>query len=202
MRHRIAALVVALSAWFGLAVQFDATLAAHGSILGSLWILARYFTILVNLVAGIVFTAAVQRHRWPSAALLGGIALNAALVAIVYRVLIAGTLVQTSQERLADLFLHGVTPGLVLLVWFLCGPRGGLGPRDVLLWAAMPLLYFAYALLRGAGDGIYPYPFMDVPRIGWGATLLNAVLIAAGFLAAGFGLLRLDRGRRTRSRRA
>ena len=199
---RFFATLVALSAWFGLAVQFDATLQAHGSVATALWVLLRYFTILVALAVALTFTALALRRRPVSLALMGGVTLNILLVAVVYRLLIAGTLVQTGQEKLADLFLHGVTPVLVLLFWFVGAPRGGLRLRDVGPWAAAPLLYFAYALARGAADGIYPYAFMDVPRIGWAATALNAALIAAGFVAAGFGLVWCDHWRGRRSPRA
>lgn len=199
---RAFAAVVAAAAWFGLAVQFDATLGANGSALAALWILLRYFTILVALGVALAFTALALRRRPLPAAPMGGIALNAALVAIVYRALIAGTLVQTAQEKLADLFLHGIAPALVVLFWLLCVPRGGLRPRDVGPWAAAPLLYFAYALARGAADGIYPYGFIDVGRIGWAATAANAALIAAGFLVAGFGLVWADRRLAPPSKRA
>ncbi len=200
--RRLFTALVALSAWFGLAVQFDATLAANGSVAGSLWILLRYFTILVAGAVALTFTAQALRRRPVSAPLMGGVTLNSLLVAVVYRLLIAGTLVQTPQEKLADLFLHGITPVLVLLFWLLGATRGRLRVRDVGPWAAAPLLYFAYALARGASDGIYPYAFMDVPRIGWAATPVNAVLIAAGFMAAGFGLVWVDRWRAQKSKRA
>jgi hypothetical protein len=42
-------------------------------------------------------------------------------------------------------------------------------------------------------EGIYAYPFLNVARIGWGSVLLNAVVIAAVFVAAGYGMLALDR---------
>jgi hypothetical protein len=191
-RHLFQA-VIAFSAWFGLAVQFDATWSANGSVPAALWIILRFFTILTALAAALVFTALALRPRIAPPALLGGLTLNILLVAIVYRLLLAGTLVQTGQEKLADLFLHSITPALVLLFWLLGVPRGALRPRHVWLWAAVPLLYFAYALARGAADGIYPYPFLDVAAIGWPAVLRNAALIAAGFLAAGFGLVGVDR---------
>ncbi len=191
--RRLFAALVAGSVWFGLATQFDATLVANGSVAAALWILLRFFTILVALAVALTFTMLAWRPRVRSPELLGGLTLNALLVAVVYRALIAGTLVQTDQEKLADLFLHGITPVLVLLFWLTCVPRGGLRFRDVGPWAAVPLLYFAYALVRGGFDGIYPYPFMDVSNIGWAATALNAALIAAGFVAAGFGLVWVDR---------
>ena len=51
-----------------------------------------------------------------------------------------------------------------------------------------PLAYFTYAIARGASDGRYPYPFMDVGKIGAVQTALNAAAIAAAFVIAGFGL--------------
>ncbi len=191
---RFLAALVAASAAFGLAVQLGATLGTTGSAAAALWVLLRYFTILMNLAAALAFARIALRGREAaSPALLGGLTLNILLVAIVYRLLLAGTLVQTGQERLADLFLHSVTPALVLVFWLTRVKRGALQARDVLPWAAVPLLYFAYALARGAADGLYPYPFIDVGRIGWAATLVDAVLIAAGFLAAGLGLVWFDR---------
>ena len=143
----------------------------------------------------LTFTAAGAAASLALPALLGGIALNALLVAIVYRALIAGTLVQTGQEKLADLFLHGITPVLVLLFWLACVPRGRVAPpgRPALGGDAAPLL----RLCAGAGrrDGIYPYPFLDVAAIGWAAVLRNAAVIAFGFLVAGFGLVWVDRWR-------
>ena len=190
---RAFAALVAASAWFVLAVQAGATLGATGTALAALWVLLRYFTVLVNLAVALAFTRLAARPSPAPPALLGGLVLNALLVAIVYHLLLAGTLVQTAQEKLADLFLHGVTPALVLLFWLMRVRRGALRYRDVAPWAAVPLLYFAYALGRGAADGIYPYPFIDVGRIGWAATLVDAVLIAAGFVAAGLGLVWFDR---------
>lgn len=190
---RALAALVAASAWLGLAVQVDATLAATGSAAAALWVLLRYFTILANLAVALAFTRLSWRRDGASPALFGGLTLNILLVAIVYRLLLAGTLAQTAQEKLADLFLHSVTPALVLVFWLMRVRRGALRYRDVVPWAAVPLLYFAYALARGAADGIYPYPFIDVGRIGWAATLVDAALIAAGFVAAGAGLVWFDR---------
>ena len=190
---RLLPVLVAASAWLGLAVQGHATLGATGSAATAIWVLLRYFTVLVNLAAALAFTRLAWRPERPASALFGGLTLNILLVAIVYRLLLAGTLVQTPEERFADAFLHSATPALVLLFWLMRVPRGTLRYADVPAWAAVPLLYFAYALARGAADGLYPYPFIDVGRIGWAATLANAALIAAGFVAAGLGLVWFDR---------
>lgn len=201
-RARAFPALVAASAWVGLAVQFSATLDTSGSVGAALWVIARYFTILINLAVALAFSGLTLRMRSGSPAVMGGLTFNTLLVAIVYHLLLAGTLVQTPPEKLADLFLHSVTPALVLLFWLARVPRGALRYRDVVPWAAAPLGYLAYALARGAADATYPYPFIDVGRIGWAATAINAALIAAGFLVAGFGLVWFDRRLGGRAARA
>jgi len=191
---RLAALLVALTAWAGLAIQWQASTALTGSAGAALWAMLRFFTILTNVLVAIVFTAAaLGAKRAARPFLLGGTTLAILLVGIVYFLLLRGLLELSAGALLADTLLHMVTPALVPLWWLAFAPKGGLRPRDPLLWALLPLAYFAYALARGAADGRYPYPFMNVAALGWGQTLVNGLAIAAGFLVAGLLLVRLDR---------
>jgi hypothetical protein len=57
----------------------------------------------------------------------------------------------------------------------------------------MPLLYLLYALIRGVAGDIYPYPFVDVTKIGWARTVANAAGIALGFLGLSFAFVAFDR---------
>jgi hypothetical protein len=72
-----------------LAVQFSATYGAHYDVSATLWILARFFTILTNLLLAVTMTA-VAIGRRVSPFLLGGITLAILLVGIVYATLLAG----------------------------------------------------------------------------------------------------------------
>jgi hypothetical protein len=47
--------------------------------------------------------------------------------------------------------------------------------------------------VRGAVEGQYPYGFLDVGKIGWMATAINATAIAVGFLLTGYLIVWLDR---------
>jgi hypothetical protein len=42
-------------------------------------------------------------------------------------------------------------------------------------------------------DGRYPYPFMDIGKLGVGPTLFNAAAIALAFIVAGLAMVWLDR---------
>ena len=191
---RIGAALIAAAAWLGLAVQFQSSLHKLGSVALAVWAMLRFFTILSNLLVAILFTGiAIDIRRYRSPFLIGGAAILMLLVGLVYALLLRGLIELSGGARFADILLHMVTPVLVPLYWLGFVPKGRLRWRDPWLWAVVPLLYLLYALLRGAVAGIYPYPFIDVARIGWAETLTNAVAIALAFVGAGFAFVVLDR---------
>jgi hypothetical protein len=191
---RVAAASVALVGWIGMAVQLDASIGMMGAVPAAIWKMLLFFTIIANLLAAIVMTGiALGRRGFGTPVLVGGVTIAMLLVGVVYALLLRGLLELSGGAALADLLLHSVTPVLVPLYWIAFAPKGGLAWRDPLVWAGLPIVYFGYALLRGAVEGVYPYPFMNVTRIGWGATLANALAMAIGFLVTGFLLVWLDR---------
>lgn len=197
---RLAAALMAALAWTGLAMEFAAALPRLGSMPAALWAVLRYFTITTNLIVAAIFTA-LALARTPHPRLLAGTALAIALVGIVYQGVLRGQVPMSPGGPVADLLLHALTPLLVPLYWLAFARKGALRWRDPALWALYPLAYLAYALARGAADGLYAYPFIDAPRIGWPQVGRNVASITAGFLAAGVALVALDRawGRRSAS---
>jgi hypothetical protein len=190
--ERAGAGIVALVAIAGLAVQFNATLAQTGSVGETLWTLIRFFTVLANiLVAGTLAAVAIGLRVSPR--LVGGMLLAILLVGIVYGLLLRGLLSLSGGALLADTLLHKVTPLLTPLWWIAFARKGQLGWRDPWVWAIFPALYLPYALLRGMMEGSYAYPFINVAKLGIGQVALNATLMAAGFVAAGYALVWIDR---------
>ena len=191
---RIAAALIAIICWAGLAIQFSASYANHPDVFVTLWILARFFTVLTNLLVAVTMSWVAVGGR-PSANLLGGVTLAILLVGIVYWTLLQGLHVLTGPGRVADFLLHKVSPVATALWWLLFAPRAKLRWNAPLWWIAYPLAYLAYALARGTIDHKYPYPFLDVGKIGWVQASLNIGGIALGFILAGFVLVWLDRWR-------
>ncbi len=191
---RIAAGAVALTAWTALAVQFGASEAATGAVLATAWVMLRYFTVIATLLVALVFTAVAsdRRGRVPPA-WLGGVTATILLVGVVFAVLLAGVFPVAGAAAVADVLLHRVVPVLVPLYWLVFARKGGLRRGDPWRWALIPALYFGYALARGAAEGRYAYPFMDVALLGWRQVAATAIAMALGFLATGYGLLGLDR---------
>lgn len=190
---RIAAGLIAAVAWAGLAVQCIASFQQNSSVLLTLWIVFGYFTITTNLLVALVFTSiamsrSVLRADW----IMAGTMLAILLVGVIYALLLHGTTELSGGSAVANVLLHMVTPVLVPLFWTFFAHKGGLQWRHALLWAIYPLIYLAYALVRGTATGKYAYPFIDVRRLGWNQVMLNALCIALAFMLAGFALIWLD----------
>ena len=188
---RAATALVAIVCWAGLAVQFSATYVNAHSVATTLWILARFFTVITNLLVALAMTWVAIGRRVP-APLLGGLTLALLLVGVVYALLLSGLHQLSGAALVADVLLHKASPVLMALWWLLFAPRAKLRWNAPVWWSVYPLLYFAYVLARGSAGDRYPYPFMDVAKLGWVQTLLNAGGIALGFILAGFVLVWID----------
>jgi hypothetical protein len=199
MRNAAAALV-AIICWAGLTIQFNATYANQHHVVAALWVLARFFTVITNLIVMVAMTLEAIGRRLPPV-LLGGATIAILLVGIVYMTLLRGMAELSGAALLADTLLHKVSPIAMTAWWLLFAPRARLQRSAPLWWAAYPLVYFAYAIWRGQLDGRYPYPFMDVSRLGWLQALMNAGGIAMAFLLAGLLLVWFDGWRPLGSKR-
>lgn len=95
-----------------------------------------------------------------------------------------------------NFIIHYLVPWLVLVYWLLCSPgKRMLRLSDALLWTLVPLLYLGYVLLRAplsgniqGTDSPYPYPFLDVSKLGArrvtaACALLYGACTLAGLLA-------------------
>jgi hypothetical protein len=126
---------------------------------------------------------------------LGGLTLAILLVGIVYVTLLRGLHPLSGLALVADYLLHYASPAAMAVYWLLFVPRRRLRWSAPWWWVIYPALYFAYALARGQLDGRYPYPFIDVGKLGWQQVALNAGGIALGFILAGLLLVWIDHWR-------
>ena len=191
---RMAAAAIAISAWLGLLIELRTVIVNGASLAGALWAIFGYFTIITNFLVAIVFShIAIAGLRPKDSWRVGGLALSIMLVGVVFALLLQGLRELQGARLLADFLLHRLNPVLVPLFWLLFVPRNALTFRAPFQWMLYPLLYFAYGTIRGRAQGSYAYPFLDVGALGWTQVLLNAVMIAIGFLVVGATMVWLDR---------
>lgn len=198
----------AVLGWAGLGIQlyliFFARLSVGASLLGGLVSFFSYFTVITNTLVAVVLTCAVTdresaARRWfLQPWVSSGIAVSIAVVGLAYSILLRHLWHPQGWQFIADELLHDVMPLLFLAYWWLCVPKGTLRLKHLPLWLIYPLVYFAYALLRGHLLGAYAYPFIDVALLGYPQVFINAGGILLGFVLIALLVIGVDRwqGRR------
>ena len=107
----------------------------------------------------------------------------------------------TGLFLLADTILHYLCPVLYLLWWLAAQPHGRLRWGNLPLMLAPTLVYFVYAMARGAWVQEYPYPILNAIELGYAQVALNAVYMTAGLAVLTLIVIALDRllARQTRT---
>ncbi len=87
------------------------------------------------------------------------------------------------------IIFHYIIPISAILYWFFYSDKTIAYPVMSLLWLGAPLLYFIFIMLRARNGNIegtksrYPYPFLDIERIGKRRFAENVFMIFAVFVA-------------------
>lgn len=202
-RYRPLAMFAALLGWFGLALQLwfsiRLTLDNGGTALAGFWLFLGYYTILTNLlVAGVLTAASFDHHSaLPRFLQRPGVqtaaAMSIVIVSAVYNLMLRGLWTPSGWVLVADVIVHDIMPPLYLLYWWLAVPKGDLRWSQVIAWQSYPAGYFTYVLLRGAVNGWYPYPFLDVKTLGYMQVVIDALGVLVAFIAVALLLVALGR---------
>lgn len=187
-KYRIIAGMIGLLGGVTLAAQLGIRL-ERGQTLGmALWSMAGFFTILTNLLMAATMLTIAATGRRLSFGWMSMITLSMVMVGLVYHLLLAQHFSFTGRRWWIDQALHSILPALMLWFWLMetsrYSPRGG----QPLLWLLWPAGYAAYALARGALEGRYPYPFLNINALGIGQVMINMALLVACFAVAAYGL--------------
>jgi hypothetical protein len=159
-----------------------------------------FFTIQSNIIAVAALFLLVLVPSERRSPLFDGVrsaaVLYIAITGIVFALLLAGL-----QEELqttipwVDFVVHKLMPVVLVADWLVDPPRHRLPWWTVLAWLAYPFAWITYTLVRGEIVDWYPYPFVDVSKLGYGGVLGRSVGLAVGFAAAGAALLWLGNRR-------
>ena len=195
--------LMAIVGWCGLVIQLDLVLLARwtsgASLLGGLVNFFSFFTVLTNTLVAVVLTCVATRQ--PSKGrtfflqpwVTSGITVSIIVVGVAYNLLLRQLWQPQGLQWLANELLHDVMPVLFTLYWWFCVPKGSLRVGHIGVWVLYPVLYFAYTLLRGHLLGVYPYPFIDVEKLGYAQAFINACGVLAGFVLVALIIVGVDR---------
>lgn len=157
-----------------------------------------YFTILSNVLVATVFTTVLLQQRdagsfFAHPRVKTGVATYIFITGLIYFFILRHTWNPTGLSLVADVLLHYVMPVLYGIEWLFFTPKGFLRWENAIRWLVFPLAFVVWALFWGAIFGFYPYPFIDVAKLGYPQVLLNSFFMAIGFLVVGLLLVAIDR---------
>lgn len=153
-----------------------------------------FFTVLSNIMLAIsclVLTfKPTYSSTWFNVIRLNGL-VGVLITMIVYNLMLRGIHIPpTKLLHFANESLHVVIPILGLLTWLFYGPFARITFKVVCYSFFSLIMYGAYIFIRGHITGLYPYPFINVSRIGYEKALLTVGAIAILYFLL-VGLLKL-----------
>lgn len=185
---KIYCLLVALAGWFTLLSQLY--LSIHNRTESITETVIRYFTfftILTNLLVTIMFSLELLKppaaKGWRSYAGKTAMLSYILVVGVLYNAVLRQTWSPTGLQRMVDEMLHVVMPLLMLGYWLFFVQKQWLSWAVIPRWLLYPALYLLIVLLRGSiANDYYPYPFLQVKKLGFGMVMLNSLFVLLLFL--------------------
>jgi len=182
-------LVGAIISFVAILLQFYLILAHRTTtVLSTIIRFFSFFTILTNILVALCFGYLLSgpSSRWgkffANNINIAAIAVNITIVGLTYNIILRGIWQPKGLDRLADELLHSVIPIYFVAFWIFFVPKSGFSWKSVLPWLIYPAVYAIYILARGAIIGHYPYPFIDVVKLGYPQVLLNCLILTFSFL--------------------
>jgi hypothetical protein len=201
--NQIVASILAVTAWTAVGLQclisVQSAAAKGRTALGELITLYSFFTILTNTIIAVGLTVPLVAWRSRLAEWLESPAIRTAtasyitLVGIVYSLALRHTWNPQGLQLFVDHLLHDVVPVAFVAYWAVFVGRGRVRWSDIPRWLGFPVVYLIYTMIRGPIVDWYPYPFLDVRKLGYARTFLNAAVLLATFSAIGAMFVAVDR---------
>lgn len=147
-----------------------------------------FFTILTNILVALSFSAMFLKgtgnnnNFFTRPKNLTAIAVYITIVGLIYNIILRFLWAPQGLAKLADELLHSVIPVLYIIFWLVFVPKQQINWRNILPWMGYPLIYLTYTLLRGPLAQWYPYPFVDVIKLGYNKVLLNSAMVCGVFI--------------------
>lgn len=203
MYRKIFMIVTVIAAWAGLAIQLYILINnTPGNGMTPLQAVGRFllfFTVLSNILVAaslsfvLVNPRSVAGRFFSKTSVVAAITLYIFIVGMVYNLVLRNIWQPTGLQKIADELLHVIVPVLYVFYWIFYAPKQSLQWKNIFTWLLFPAAYLVYAMARGATEGYYPYPFLDLNKLGAGEVILNVLLMLAAFTVVGLLLVAASR---------
>ena len=190
------AFITALLGWFAVITQFILLIQNRiTSIPETIIRFFSFFTILSNILVAVTFSFVFLqgKGKWNrffnKATTLTAITVYIIVVGAVYNIILRMIWHPEGLQKLVDELLHSVIPVLATLFWIFFVKKEVLQWKDSLSWLLYPIVYTVFIAIRGMISDYYPYPFINVPAIGYPRALLNGLILTGVFLGLSLFLI-------------
>lgn len=136
-----------------------------------------YFTILSNIFVAIVSGRTVFSKQKVSENIKSSVLLYILITGSIYFAVLRNVWTPQGWKYAGDILLHYSTPILYLLFWIFSSGKSLLKKDFFIKVTIFPFIYLFYTFLKGIISGHYPYPFMEVDKIGYFAAVWNSIII-------------------------
>lgn len=176
-------------AWVMLALQYYLILTSgeHDSFGAASLYFFGFFTILTNILVALAFTAPLLKPQnrlqrfFERPAVRAAIALYILVVAVVYHVMLAGIHHPEGLNVLTNIALHTALPVLYIVDWLFFACKSPMSYARIPFWVIYPFAYGLFNILRGMLTGFYPYPFIDISKLGPVSVAINMAAFTAAY---------------------
>ena len=123
----------------------------------------------------------------------GAVTMSITVTFLVYHFLLSPTSEELKKlDYIRNLIVHYIVPIMTILDYIIFDAKGIYKIMDPLLWLLIPILYFAFILIRAKtgnpfSDGsYYPYFFVDIDKYGLKTVMKNVFFITLFFAVLGY----------------
>ena len=178
-------------------ISMQSMLGSGRDIFGSLGHFFSFYTILTNITLVLIYLSEVLPASWLAVfrhpITRGMMAANIALVSLYVFFVLRFLTTLEGPFLLADRLLHYLCPVLYLLWWMVTQQHGRLRWSNLPLMLLPTLVYFVYAMARGAWVQEYPYPILNAIELGYAQVAFNALYMTAALAVLTLIVIALDR---------
>ena len=128
----------------------------------------------------------------------GGVSMAILITFVIYHFMLAPLAKPEAYWNARNFFVHYICPLAMVFDTLILDRKNSYKWSDPIIWASIPLTYFAFALLNGmllklpipgAVDSPFAYYFINVYKYGWGHVLVTSLFITGAYVFVGYILL-------------
>lgn len=179
--------ILVVLGWFTLITQFYVNL--NSELVPAAESVTRYFSyftinsnLMVAICATILLVNPAATNLFTRQSVQTAIAVYIFIVALIYNLVLRFLWSPEGLQMVLDELEHVINPLLFLVYWVLFSNKDKLPSNAFWPWLIFPLVYLFLVLIRGGLSGFYPYPFLDITKLGVQSVISNCIAITLLFI--------------------